>query len=89
MVTLVKFVTADHFENTRITFETARMQSYPVKQMRDARKTPLWILEGDPPDDAVHFVPETEQVLSQITSILARDARDECFFSHGVALQPI
>src|SRR5258707_5256252 len=50
--------------------------------MRDAPESSLGVFDPDAAHQAMNLVAETEQMFGQITSVLARDPRDECFPGH-------
>jgi hypothetical protein len=40
--------------------------------------------EGDTAHDAVNFIAETQQVIGEITAVLAGNSGDQCSFGHDV-----
>ena len=59
------------------TFEAGGMQHQLIEQVSDAIEPALRIFQCNTTHQAVDFVSEREQVLRQVASILAREARDQ------------
>jgi hypothetical protein len=83
VVTLVEIVLAQNVENAGITFETRWVECYAIEQVGDATETSVGRFEGDAADESVHFVAEAQQVVSEITPVLAGDTRNQRSFGHA------
>src|SRR6185436_17391813 len=82
VVALVEFMAADDVENAGIAFQAGRMQRYAVEQVLDAGKASLRIFQRHPSHQPMHFVSEIEQVLSQVTAVLARQTGNQNSSGH-------
>src|SRR6266705_282841 len=83
VIAFIKLVLAEDVKDARIAFNARRMKLKTIKQVRDAAKSSLRVFDPDAPHQTMNLVAETQKMFSQIASVLARDAGDECFFARG------
>ncbi len=79
VIALVKIVFAEDVENAGVTLETGRVERDAVQQMGDAAEPCFGGFEGHPPDQAVHFIAQTQQVFGEITAILTGNSSNQRF----------
>src|SRR5687767_7019881 len=74
VIALVKVVMANNMKNARIAFKTGRVKNQPVEEMSDPAKPSFRCFQGNTPHQTVNFISETQEMLRQVTAILACDA---------------
>src|SRR5438067_13904131 len=89
MVTLIEFVLAYYAKETRVTFHARRVQRDSNQKMAQASKAALRILKRDASHESMNFVTQREQVLCEITSILASQPGNQCLLFYQMNFFPI
>src|ERR1051326_7931926 len=76
VITFIKFVTADDTENARIALQTSRVELDTIQQVCDACESALWIFQRNASHNAMDLITQREQIIRQVTSVLAGDTGD-------------
>jgi hypothetical protein len=87
VITLVEIIFTENVEDTGVTFETRRMQRHSIDQVSDTAEPLFGCFEGDPAHEAVDFVAEAQEVVSEITAVLARDSSNQRSLRHKLFLR--
>src|ERR1044071_1824911 len=77
VIALVKALMAEDLKYARIASDIGWVKHQPVAKVDDPPQPPFGFFQCHPTHDAVHFVSQIDQILGQITAVLARDAGDE------------
>src|ERR1700754_356789 len=78
VVALVKFVLTQNVEDTRITLQTRWMQRDAIDQMSNPAESHFRHFQCHAAHEPVHFIAETQQIVSQIATVLTGNASNQC-----------
>src|SRR5262245_20102836 len=81
MITLIIFFFAEDLEDAGVAFQARGVQLDSIQQMGNPAEPAVGIFYRDAADYAMHVVPFSQQMLSQITTVLAGNASNKRAFS--------
>src|SRR6185503_10539738 len=86
VIALVKIMGAEDVEDTGIALETSRVQRDAVEDVGNAFESGFRGFEGHSPDQAMHLIAQTPEVIGEITAILPGNPSNQRFFCHLILL---
>jgi hypothetical protein len=66
-----------------ITLETSRVQRDAVQEVTNAAEPRFRRFEGHTTDQPVHLIPQTQQIIREVTAVLAGDSSNQRFLRQG------
>src|SRR5580698_236883 len=76
VIALVRLYLEEDTVETREIFKRRAVKVNLAEQMLDSRHSVGWVLQSDPPHDAVNLIAFLQQELGEVRPVLAGDARD-------------
>jgi len=73
-------------ENAGVALKTGRVQRDAVHEVSDAAKPRFGDFQGHAADQSVHFIPQTQEVICEVTAILAGNSSYQRFLGQRVFL---
>src|SRR5215475_5917840 len=81
MITLIIFLLAEDMEDTGVAFQARGVQLDSIQQMGNPAEPAVGVLYCDAADYAMHIVPFSQQMLSQIAAVLSGNTSNKRAFS--------
>jgi len=81
MITLIKILFAEDMEDAGVAFQARGVQLDSIQQMGNPAEPAVGVFYCDAAYYAVHFVPFSQQMLSQITTVLPSNTSNKRAFS--------
>src|SRR5919106_3835591 len=87
VIALVEIVFAEYVKYAGVTLETGRVKRYAIEYMSDAAESRPRRFQGHPAHQAMNFITQTQQVVGEVTPILAGNSSNQRSLCHNLFLK--
>src|SRR5829696_7637081 len=86
VIALIEIVFAEYVENAGVTLQAGWVHGYAIEYMGDATEPGFRRLKSHTAHQAVHFVTQTQEIVSEVATVLTGDSGNERFLRHDCVL---